>query len=162
MKKLNIAFAILLSAAAFTGCRSNKDVHQSYTYTNLDPVCIRSGHDGTETLRVWGKGATQSEAVEQALKNAVRAVLFQGIPGTGECEKRPLVTEVNAEERYRDYFTRLFATGGEYKKFATEASKTDGSRQVAETAGTKAYGIICIVNREALRQQLLADGVLAQ
>lgn len=162
MKKLHIAFAVIMGAAALTGCRSNKDVHQSYAYTNLDPVCLGAAHDGTERLRVWGKGATQSVAIEQAKKNAVRTVLFKGIPGQGECDKRPLVAEVNAEERYRDYFTRFFADGGEYRNFVQEDSKTDGSRQVAETAGTKAYGIVCTVDREKLRQQLLADGVLAQ
>lgn len=61
--------------------------------------------DGSQTLRVLGYGRNRSDAKEQAMKNAVWAVVFDGIrEGVSGCNMRPLVTEVNARERYEDYF----------------------------------------------------------
>lgn len=39
-------------------------------------------------------------------ENAVRDVLFKGVvAGSRECSVRPLITEVNAQERYASYLT---------------------------------------------------------
>lgn len=52
-----------------------------------------------------GEGRNRADAVEQAKKNAVREVIFNGIhDGNSSCDQRPLLNIPNAEERYREYF----------------------------------------------------------
>lgn len=60
-----------------------------------------------------GQRENRTDAIEQAKKNAVRDVLFKGVAaGSRECSVRPLVTEVNAQERYAYYFNDFLETEG--------------------------------------------------
>ena len=85
---------------------------QSQTVSARSSVkCLGVELDGSQTLRVQGYGRNRSDAKEQAMKNAVWAVIFDGIrDGVEGCNTRPLVTEVNAKERYEDYFNLFFSS----------------------------------------------------
>ena len=150
---------MLLAAGLILGACSSKtvSVSKASAYVSYEPMCMGVERDGSQTLRVWGKGSTKADAIEQAKKNAVYDVLFKGIPGTGECEKRPLVTEVNARERYSKYFDPFFTDGGEYGKFVKEEKANEASRIEAKGSSIYNYGIIVTVDREGLRRQLEQD-----
>ena len=45
----------------------------------FETQCLGVEEDGSQTLRTWGFGNKKKDAVEQAMKNAVRDVLFKGI-----------------------------------------------------------------------------------
>ena len=91
----------------FAGCSSKKSVS---SYHSFESECLGVELDGSETLRAWGRGKNRTDAIEQAKKNAVRDVLFKGVAaGSRECSVRPLVTEVNAQERYA-YYGTFFTT----------------------------------------------------
>ncbi len=152
----SIIFIFLLA-----GCsKTITNVTSSTAYTTPEPICIGIERDGSQTLRVWGKGSNVADAIEQAKKNAVYEVLFRGIRGTGECERCPLVPEVNARERYANYFNPFFKDGGEYQKFVTEEVAGKTSCLEAKGSSIISYGVIVTVDREGLRQQLERDGVL--
>ncbi|MDE5837912.1 MAG: hypothetical protein K2H39_02560, partial [Paramuribaculum sp.] len=119
---------VLLSACS----KKSTPVVSSAAYVSHETICMGVEHDGSQTLRVWGKGSTKADAIEQAKKNAVYDVLFKGIRGTGECNQRPLVPEVNARERYAKYFNPFFADGGEYNRFVKEESANEASRLEAK------------------------------
>ena len=63
-------------------------------------------------------------------------------------------------ERYAEYFNPFFADGGEYRKFVREESANEASRLEAKGSSINNYGVIVTVDREGLRRQLEADGVL--
>lgn len=160
MKKLNIILAVVLMAV-MAACGSKKtEVPSAYAYTTFETTCMGVEHDGSQTLRAWGKGNNKADAIEQAKKNAVYDVLFKGISGNGECARRPLVGEVNARERYANYFNPFFSDGGEYMKFVKEEKSGEKSRIESKASSQTAYGIIVTVDREGLRQQLEKDGVI--
>lgn len=153
----------MVAMIGMIGCsRKTTSVSKVSAYVSYETVCMGVERDGSQTLRVWGKGSTRADAIEQAKKNAVYEVLFKGIPGTGECEQRALVTEVNARERYSKYFNPFFADGGEYLKFVKEESANEASRLEAKGSSIYNYGIIATVDREGLRDQLVRDGVLKE
>ena len=55
--------------------------------------CMGVELDGSQTLRVIGYGKNRADAKEQAMKNAVWTVIFDGIrEGVAGCNMRPLVT----------------------------------------------------------------------
>ena len=145
----------------FAACsKKTTSVASSMASTTPETVCLGVERDGSQTLRVWGKGSSKADAIEQAKKNAVYDVLFKGIRGTGECNRHPLVPEVNARERYGIYFNPFFSDGGEYLKFVREESANEASRLEAKGSSIYNYGIIVTVDREGLRSQLEKDGVL--
>ena len=148
-------------AVALCGCsKHTTKVSSSGAYSNFEVTCLGVEGDGSQTLRAWGKGTSKGDAIEQAKKNAVIAVLFKGIRGTGECNTKPLVLEVNARERYAEYFNPFFADGGEYKKFAHEDKGNEASRLESKGTSINNWGVIVTVDREGLRRQLEKDGVL--
>ena len=137
-------------------------------YAQKNPVYARSSIrclgvelDGSQTLRVQGYGRNRSDAKEQAMKNAVWAVIFDGIrEGAQGCNMLPLVTEVNAKERYEDYFNLFFSDNGEYKKYVSlrDTKKRSGGRSKDKLG--YAYDLTIRVLRAELKARLKADNLI--
>lgn len=153
------AGALLL--AAMWACKTPTKVGTTYATANFGVECLATDLDGSQTLRAWGKGKNKSQAMETAKKNAVRAVIFDGITaGTGECNKRPLIFEVNAAEKYESYFNAFFADGGEYKSFTSMTDEKRTSRVKSADKQIENWGVVVRVDRAALRQRLIDDGII--
>lgn len=139
----------------------NAQTHTIYDRASIK--CIGVELDGSQTLRVHGYGRNRSDAKEQAMKNAVWAVIFDGIrDGVQGCNMRPLVTEVNARERYEDYFNIFFADGGEYQKYV---SLRDTKKRSADRSKDKvgySYEMTIRVLRSELKARLKADNVISK
>jgi hypothetical protein len=143
------------------GCKKATEVSSSYAYTTFETECLGVELDGSQTLRAWGKGKNKSDAIEQAKKNAVRDVIFKGInAGSGECNQRPLITEVNAQEKYEQYFNQFFKDGGEYRKFVNMKDEKSTSRLKSTSSSQENYGVVVRVLRSDLRQQLINDNII--
>jgi len=152
---LSLAFVVTL-----TSCSTKKVVVGNYSY---ETECLGVELDGTQTLRVWGTGRNRVDAVEQAKKNAVREVLFKGILSGRDCEKRPLVPEVNAERKYETYFNSFFRDDGEYKYFVTSQDERIANRVYREakvSTNTVTYPVVVRVLRPQLRERMLQDEIL--
>lgn len=154
-------FFVAMSMMALCSCKTPTTVDGTYAYSNHEVECLGVDHDGSQTLRVWGKGKNKAQAIETAKKNAIKAVLFKGITsGTGECNKRPLIPEVNAEEKYEDYFHRFFADGGIYKQFASMKDEKRLSRQKSSDNSMENWGVVVRVYRSALKERLADDNII--
>lgn len=97
------------------------------------------------------------------MKNAVWAVIFDGIrDGVEGCNLMPLVTEVNARERYEEYFNIFFMDNGEYKKYV---SLQDTKRRSGGKSKDKlgyAYDLTVRVMRASLKARLKSDNVISE
>lgn len=162
MRKLKYHILLLSLLCLLGACRSNKEVAPTVSVTAMETVSLGNNGDGTITLRAWGSGQNRADAIEQAMLNAVRDVIFKGIKkGTNPgAASRPLVSEVNAEERYARYFEPFFS-GPEYRKFVKEEGGT-AQRMKSTGLSREGYGVVVIVDRAALRKQLIEDGVLSE
>lgn len=159
MKKVLLVTTLffVLSLTSFSQRRTAQEGKYSY-----ETECLGVELDGTQTLRVWGTGRNRKDAVEQAKKNAVREVLFKGIRG-GECEMKPLVPEVNAEEKYESYFNKFFKDNGLYKFFVTLKDERIPNRIFRETkvsSNTVTIPVVVRVQRPQLKEQMKQDGIL--
>ena len=151
MKKLMLIFVGLM-ALMFA---------QEVKAQSFETECISVEQDGSQTLRVWGKGRNRTDAIEQAKKNAVYEILFNGVlKGNKGYNQRPLVTEVNARERYQDYFDIFFMDGGEYLKYVSMADKRLGSTKKIKTDTQVRYCVTVRVLIPELRMRLKEDGIL--
>ena len=147
MKKLFFAaIALLLSAGAFA----------------QETECISKEMDGSLTLRVWGTGRNRTDALEQAKKQAIYDVLFKGITkGNTDYNMRPIMTEVNARERYQDYFDIFFMDRGEFLKYISMEDKRAGStRVIKRNYRDVTVGVTVRVLVPQLRARLKSDGLL--
>lgn len=157
------AYIALLSVLfLFTaGCSNQKSVSGNYTYKT---ECLGVEMDGSQTVKGWGNGRNRFDAIEQAKKNVVRDVLFNGIiEGKQDCEKRSVVPEVNAQMKYEQYFNQFFADGGEYKNYVSlkderVGQKLSRDRQSARKSVT--HGVVLRVHRSELKQKMIADGII--
>lgn len=133
----------------------------AYTY---ETECMGLEGDGSETMKAWGHGKDRADAVEQAKKNGVSDVLFKGIRhGKTECSVKPVLNEVNAREKYEDYFNKFFADGGAYKNFVSmkDESLFPAIAKDRKGAGSEVeYGVIIRVLRAELKKQMIADKIL--
>lgn len=154
MKKLLI---LLICAMSLLNVYAQKNP----VYARSSIRCLGVELDGSQTLRVQGYGRNRSDAKEQAMKNAVWAVIFDGIrEGAQGCNMRPLVTEVNAKERYEDYFNLFFSDNGEYKKYVSlrDTKKRSGGRSKDKLG--YAYDLTIRVLRAELKARLKADNLI--
>ena len=154
MKKLLMLFICAMSLV-------NVYAQKNPVYARSSIRCMGVELDGSQTLRVQGYGRNRSDAKEQAMKNAVWAVIFDGIrEGAEGCNMRPLVAEVNAKERYEDYFNLFFADNGEYKKYVSlrDTKKRSGGRSKDKLG--YAYDLTIRVLRAELKARLKADNLI--
>ena len=123
--------------------------------------CISKEMDGSLTLRVWGTGRNKTDALEQAKKQAVYDVLFKGITrGNTDYNMRPIMTEVNARQRYQDYFDIFFMDRGEYRKYISMEDKRAGSTRTRRNYRDVTVGTTVRVLVPQLRARLKEDGLL--
>lgn len=151
----------LIAFFAISGTYAQKNIAGNYSYKT---ECMGVELDGSQTLKAWGNGRNRSDAVDQAKKNALRDVLFNGITeGKNECNIKPLIFEVNAQEKYEDYFNKFFADGGEFKNFISlrdERIFDKISRDKKKARQSVTHGLIVRVLRTELKEKLIADGIL--
>lgn len=154
-----VSFAVLL---LLSGCRTQNEVSGAWSTFNFSTSVVNTSPDGSVTVRVWGSGSNKASAIETAKKNALSDLIFKGVKGASGYQTQPIVTEVNARERYAEYFDRFFANGGEYLKFVKETSSSDKSRVRSKSDARENYGVTVTIDRPALVLQLRQDNVIVK
>ena len=158
MKKLYIISIICLTLSS---CNNLRQVSANYDYKT---ECAGVEGDGSQTLIAWGNGRNRFDAIEQAKKNAVRDVIFKGISdGKDGCNKRPVLGEVNARQKYEDYFNAFFTDEGKYLNFISLKDERIDLKLIRDRkAGRKSisHSIVVRVDRPGLKQQFIKDKIL--
>lgn len=123
--------------------------------------CLGVELDGSQTLRSKGKGKNKADAVEQAKKNAVWAVLFEGIhAGAAGCDMRPIVAEANAREKYEEYFNAFFRDNGGYMDYVSTEDEKRWSKDKTKNKYEVTYTITVRVLRPELKSRLRQDKII--
>ncbi|MDR2972825.1 MAG: hypothetical protein LBU83_13020 [Bacteroidales bacterium] len=157
MKKFIFIFCCSVLALFFS-CNTSNKLGGYYSY---ETECLGTELDGSYTLRAWGVGRSQVDAMEQARKNAVRDVIFKGITkGKSECQIKPILMEVNAYDKYRDYFNKFFIDNGTYNKYVNYKDKRFGSSIRQRTGSEIKYGVIVRVKYAEIKEKLINDNIL--
>ncbi len=150
----------LCMTVALVGCSSAQNVNTSSYYPSQTTYMNDEG-DGSLTVRAYGQGRNRRDAMDQAAKNAVRDVIFKGVtvPGNALLSK-PLVTVVNAEEKFQAFFNAFFADGGEYTRFISrEDRKADSNKKEKNTLQVKEAATVRVLRSE-LRQYLMDNEII--
>lgn len=155
-KLLLLSFMVLI----FAQCKTTTP-----SFYNYNTQCLSVELDGSQTLKAWGKGRSWKDAADQAKKNAVRDVIFKGIlDGSDECKVKPLLMEVNAEEKYEAYFAAFFKDGGDYKNFVSLKDERIDRHIIRDkefrNKDQSIYSVVVRVLRKDLEEKLIQDNIL--
>lgn len=158
MWRFKSMLVLFISLFMLCACQTKSSLGAFYSY---ETEYIGSEYDGSLTLRAWGEGASKKDAIEQAMKKALRDVIFKGITkGVSDYNMRPLVYDPNGAAKNQDYFNQFFADCGEYLNYVNLKDEKSNSRQVMENRQVYKYGVTVRVFRSALQQKLQADGII--
>jgi hypothetical protein len=165
MKVFNISCIFLLALFMQVSMITKAQNRNAGNY-KFETECLGVEMDGSQTLKSWGEGKNNRDAVEQAKKIAVRDVIFKGIRnGKSDCESAPLVGEVNAQKKYEYYFNKFFADGGDFKEFVTAQDQTIADavfKDKKKADNGLQIGVIVRVLRIELKEKLIKDNILKQ
>lgn len=159
MRFMKVRFSFILAVSAicmaFSSCKSPSTA----AFYTFETECVGNAMDGTVVLRAWGQGASRADAVEQAKKKAVRDIIFSGVQ-KGQCKFKPLLFEVNAEERHQAYFDNFFSKNGAYIEFVKMDATKMGSGVKKKSQTRDSYALVLRVLRADLEKKLISDNIL--
>lgn len=136
---------------------------QSYGAPYSAVRCLNVELDGSITVRVTGEGRNRIDAKEQARKNAVYNVIFKGVVVDGQKNSpisRPLIFEVNAEERYADFMYSFFADDGKYLEFVSMADRRWLTNEKEKGGKQVGWSLTVRVHRSKLQEYLKNQNII--
>lgn len=160
MKRLVLLFTFCFSV--FCGFAGNRIP----AYYDAPSRVISSNYDGTVYVEATGKGTKSGEAYRNANKRAVYDVIFELIQNQDGCALKPLITEVNAKEKYEAFFNMFFDDRkGAYRYFCSIKlerifSHSLTSSKINTTDKQVVMTTVILVDRSGLRDFLLREGIL--
>ena len=155
MSRLTILLILTFFISSFSYGQINRKLKKSGSHYQNETTCVQDKMDGTFVLKTWGKGKDKAEAIDQAIKNALNDVIFNGIRGGEFCNFNPLVIEVQAKEKYSTYFNTFFQN--DYKDYVM-IEDSPKKRLKSKTATN--YGFNIVLNREKLKSRLKSDNII--
>ena len=161
MKKSLIIIIVCLLVGSVASQAQRRRGSRMATYQKQKIECLGVEGDGSQTLRVTGTGRNVTDAKEQAKKDAVMAVIFDGIrSGMNGCDSRPLIQDMEARDKYEEYFDIFFMDHGEYLKYVTTEDRRIFSDDTQVNKSFRHYRLTVRVLRSELKQRLIDDGLI--
>ena len=150
--------AICVCSLMFSGCVT----YHHAAYYDFKTKLIGTELDGSYTVTAWGRARTALDAYNQAQKQAVYDVVFNGVePQTSNLTRQlPLLIEVNAKDKYQDYFERFFTDKGEYTEYCSMKDKKWDSSEFYRSDKQVVCKTTVIVYRSKLKNKLIQDKII--
>jgi len=145
------------------------DTHKSYAYGDNKSIVIGYELDGVYIVRATGRATKKdmmsierTQAILQAKKRAVYDMTFSILTSANIAEKsiKPIVLEVNAKDKYAEYFNVFFSDNGDWKNYAEVAGTRYAGTHFYKTSNERICTMAVKVNREALRKKLKEDKII--
>ena len=161
MRKWIFTAIILLMVLTTVFGQTRKERKAMYdSQYNYELACLGVGQDGTKLLKVWGYGKKVDNAIYDAKRTAVAAVIFRGVPGGNGAAPTPSILPIDSYEQHFDFFDEFFKDGGMYLSFVnlTTDGTPGGSDNIKMSHGYK-VAVSASINFYALRKYLEDKGV---
>ena len=154
---------LLASCTATRKVIADKDT-RTWQY-EIEPT-VGQATQGSVLVKVWSYSKSKNVATAQAGKNAVHGVLFKGVAALNNQSARipaqkAIVTDVNAEVSYKDYFMDFFKDGGKYMKYVNFVNNgIPAPGDIIKVGKEYKVGVRASVAKDALRKEMEAAGVV--
>ncbi len=162
IKKTSLLFIIILGFSVAVNAQKKKKADKDTEKWRYEIECVSVGAQGSYLIKVWSYSKKSTIAINQAKKNAVHGIIFQGFTGSGSgCTQKPLTNNPALEQEKEVFFKDFFADGGKYMKFVSVTG--DGSIAAEDRIKVgKEYkiGVVVSVSKDELRKDLEAAGII--
>lgn len=165
MKKvLNLFFwgALLLSHSSIAQVVAEVKADMDTKKWRYEVQAVGEGSEGTYLVKVWTYSKKANIAIEQAKKNAIHGVIFQGLIGVGRVsDQPPLATDAGLEVSKADFFNDFFRDNGPYMKYVSVSG--DGSvapGDVMKVGKEYKVGVVVSVRKDLLKSDLIKAGII--
>lgn len=149
MIRFSLFFALFVLLISF-GC--SKKIQADYSAE----VSFQSKDtDGTISVRCFGYGKNEQDAITDAQKNALSVILFKGLPGS-EVNVPLIDNEYNSKNSNPSYYKNLFENG--YSK--TFIMSTDVVSPLTKYNNTKRLIVNLKININSLRKDLEINKII--
>jgi len=154
MKRL-ITLAIF---SIFFGNANAQNTSKDFAAMNYEVQFIRTGVEGTILFKIFSYGKNEDQAIENSKSDALKAVMFKGIPGSDMRE--PMIKDVSVLETRKDFFETFFNTK-QYLQYVSISSdgSIDGEDRLKVGKRYK-IGVIVSVQKNTLRKLLETSGII--
>lgn len=128
---------------------------------NYELACLAVGLDGTKHIKVWGYGKKVDNAIYDAKRTAVAAVIFRGVPAGNGAAPTPSLLPVDGYAQNMDFFDEFFKDGGMYLSFVnlTTDGTPGGADNIKMSHGYK-VAVSASINFNELRKYLQDKGIV--
>ncbi len=158
MKRINKIIVPILAVLTLVGCGSRK----SQAYYDQPSKVLSANYDGSYVIRTEVRARNAAVAFTDAQRKAVREVIFSGVAAgsNGVQDLKPLCFDMNAQEKYEDYFNAFFSDNGAWKDYCSLADRRTGTSTFKRTRTQMVQTVTVTVKRSELKAKLQADGII--
>ncbi len=157
MRKLSIILAVV-TAMIFAGCGPKR----SQAYYDAPSQLLSSNYDGTFVIRTQVRARNAAIAFTDAQRKVVQEVIFDGIQSAHSNMEglKPICFDKNAREKHEDYFRVFFQDNGPWKKYVDLRDKRTTTTRYQRDGRQMIETVTVSVDRAALKDRLMADGII--
>lgn len=154
-------FYLFIAAFAMI-CLASCGPKRSQAYYPAASQVLSANYDGSYVIRVHVRARNAAIAFTDAQRKAVQEVIFDGVKAgnSGISDLKPLCFDMNAREKYEDYFNAFFADDGDWTKYASLKDKRTGTTRYERDGRQMEETVTVSVNRSGLQRRLIADGII--
>lgn len=146
--------ALLIVAISFASCGS-KNVNYNY-----EVVPVGVGAQGSYLIKVYSYAKSYDDAVEIGKENAVRAVLFKGIPGGNGVSNQKAFVSIEQLNSNKSFFDSFFKDGTYLRFISLSNDGTIGQKDRLKVGNQYKIGIVYSVRKDDLRKYLEDQGII--
>jgi len=129
-----------------------------FSTMNYEVQFIRTGVDGTILFKIFSYGKDEDQAVQNSKSDALKAVMFKGIPGSDLTS--PMVRDLTVVNTRQEFFETFFKSSQylQYVSVSGDGSIDGGDRY---KVGKKVkIGVVVSVQKDNLRKLLESSGII--
>ena len=115
--------------------------------------CISMNEEGKILLQIWDQEKGKKYKIEQAEKDAVQYILYEGFHNNSCGYISPLLINKKAKLVFEDTHMYFFKGSGKYKKYVSSSKITEDKPSSVRDESWKVYEIL--VDKKSLDQHLV-------
>lgn len=115
--------------------------------------CVSLETNGYVTFKIWDTKKGDKYKPEQAMKDAVNAILYSGISGSNGClTQPPILNKLEEQEKFKSIEKSFFANNGKWSIYTRNSSP---ETIISKSIGTKNWKVYQVsVSKNELRKYL--------
>ena len=158
MKRTVLFLAIVLTAVLLAGCGQQR----SQAYYDQPSQVMSATAEGTYIIRVQVRAKDAVVAFKEAQRKVVKEVIFDGVKSAngGISDLKPLCFDMNAREKYEDYWNAFFSDEGPWSEFTSYKDRRATSTRYQRDGRLMVETGTVTVDRAGIKKRLQADGII--